>query len=186
MSPVIRASEVSVVPQRIAHRNVEVSVRSPRAGVQALMNVTVRHSPQQPLDGDAVSLQPSTRQPIHGTDRDDVEVVASNLDIVDPGVIGKRIQQVPRLVPPGCIEVVDEQRLAATGKDASRRVEPHRQKRIVVRRIEPHDFQIGIEDAVVEVIGQQRGRGQHQQQSQTQRHAKFSKREPVGMPVVRY
>ena len=39
MSPVIRASEVSVVPQRIAHRNVEVSVRSPRAGVQALMMV---------------------------------------------------------------------------------------------------------------------------------------------------
>ena len=129
----IGAAEVAVVPERIAHRDVEVSLRSPRAGVKALMDVAVRHAPQQPLGCDALALHSRAGQPIDRADCDDVEIVAANLDVVDPGVIGELVQQMTRLVPACFIKVVDIQRLPATDEDASCRVESHGEKRSVRR-----------------------------------------------------
>ena len=129
----IGAAEVAVVPKGIAHRDVEVSLRSPGAGVKALMDVTVRHAPQDPFGSDPLTLHSRAGKAIDRADRDGVQVIAANLDVVDPCVIGELIQQMSRLVLPGLIQIVDVQCLAATDEDASRGVGPHGEKRRIGR-----------------------------------------------------
>ena len=118
------------------------------------MDVAVRHAPQQPLGCDTVAFHSRAGQSVDRADCDDVEVVTANLNVVDPRVIGELAQQMSRLVLPGLIEVVDVQRLPPADKDASGGVGPHREKRRIRRRVEPHDLQLGIGHAVVEVFGE--------------------------------
>ena len=80
----VRATEIAVVPERIPHRNIQITFRSPGTCMQTLMNVSIWNTPQQSFNRQSLPLDASTGQSIDRTDRDDVKIVPQDFNVIDP------------------------------------------------------------------------------------------------------
>src|ERR1700676_1971930 len=106
--PMVGALEIAVIPERIAHRDIEISLGPPRQCVEALMHMATRHSPRESLGMQVGSLDHSVRNQIQGAHREYIQVVAAKFDVVDPGVRRELEQQLLWEVPAILSRLVNE------------------------------------------------------------------------------
>ena len=145
----VGSCEIAVVPEWITRGEVDVSLRANRHTVKTLMHVSKRNAPYQTLCLETFTLLDTVFDEIQGTDRQEVEIIATNGNIIDPGVIGKSIQLLARLVAPLLVRLVHEQGLTAPHKQPTGRIELKSQKGLSWIRIDVYDFQAFINGCVV-------------------------------------
>ena len=101
--PMIRAFEVAVGNDLIAAGIVDVALWPDRQPVHALMHVPVAHhgqAPDEPFRGNALALFYRAFEQINGGVGGDIEVIATDRDIINPRILREAEQQLARLVKP--------------------------------------------------------------------------------------
>ena len=73
----------------------------------------------------------------------------ADFDIVDPGVRRKPQQLLPRLESTTRRRLVDKEGLPPADEQTTRGIDPHRQKRLVRRRIEPFEADRRISNGII-------------------------------------
>ncbi len=78
-----------------------------------------------------------------------IEIGAANRNSVNPGILGKAIQKLARLIQSIPGRLINKKRLAATGEQSPRAVELQRQKRLGCIGINAHYLQLRINPPVI-------------------------------------
>jgi len=171
VSPVVGSAEVAVKDQHVTQRQVEVSVGSPGQAVKTLVWMIVGVAPDQSFGLDPGSLRDRSLQQVQRPVGHRVQVVATDLEVIDPRVGREPEDLAPLPQPAGSptgIRLVDEHRLAATDKQPPGGIGPHRQERLARRTVDGDDLECRVPQPVFLTGGQHR-RGECAE-SQADRH----------------
>ncbi len=72
MSPMIGSIKVSVVDERVPHRDVEIAFGPPGQGVKALVHVIARNAPEQPFWLKSVAFHDAVGDHVQRRERENV------------------------------------------------------------------------------------------------------------------
>ena len=71
--------------------------------MEAALHMPQRHAPNEFLRLEVVAFADTIGDQVQGTEREDVQIVAANLDVVHPRLRRKANQQLARLKPPAAL-----------------------------------------------------------------------------------
>src|SRR5437667_411268 len=115
----ISAFEITIRHQIITGREVEIALRTERERMHSLVLLEIRQhrqTPNQPFRLDVDAVYDRALKHINRRVRGDVEIGAANHNSVNPGIFGKAIEQLARLIQSIPGRLINEKRLATTGE----------------------------------------------------------------------
>ena len=139
----IGAFEITIPDQVITGGEVEISLRTERQRMHSLVLLEIRQhrlTPQQPFRFDVRALQDGPFEHINRGVSRDVEICTADRNAVNPGIFGKTIQELARLIQSISGRLINKKRLATTGEQSPRAVELQRQKRLRCIGIDAHEL----------------------------------------------
>ena len=89
-----------------------------------------RQTPEKSFRLDICALQDRALEHINSRMSGDIEICAANRNAVNPGILGKTIEKLARLIQSSLGRLIDKKRLATTGEQSPCAVELQREKRL--------------------------------------------------------
>jgi hypothetical protein len=167
--PVIGPVEVAIARHRIAHGEIEIALGSPGEAVEALVDAVIRHAPDQPPWPEVLALCRTIGEEVEGAGREDIQVRAADLDVVDPGILREAVEFASRLVAAVVIGFVNEECLPAADEQPAGRVGADRQERLGRRRVDADYLQCRVGEAVIEILGGRAGTANEEEKQADER-----------------
>ena len=131
VTPVVGAPEIPVEDQHVSQRQVKIAFRPPGQAVKALVRMIIGMAPDKSLCLDLLPPVHGTGQQVQGPIGHRIEILATDLDVVDPRVRWKAKHLPTRLQSSPAIRFVHENGLAGPDEQPTKRIGPHREKRFV-------------------------------------------------------
>jgi len=140
--------KVAVAPEWIAAGEIEVAFGPEVQSVQALVNVAEGNAPDEAFDLDVFALGHGVGDEVDGADGGDVEVVAANGDVVDPGVFGEADEELAWVEAAFTVGLIDEEGFTCADEEAAHRVKADAEEGFLFVGVDVDEFELGVGEAV--------------------------------------